>query len=94
MAKVVEDLAYTRQHVQVARAAELETERAHQADRRHADTQLKLLAEQRAGLIAAYKRQMYLMDNLKRQNVCLEQAKRIDFVESDFVRMLESNNKR
>lgn len=80
--------------MQAARAAEQEIASAHKADKRHAETQLKLLADQRAGLIAAYKKQMYLLDNLKRQNVCLEQAKLVEFVERDFVRMLESNTKR
>lgn len=89
--KTAEDLEYTRQNVIGAREAEQEIARLHKADKRHAESQLKLLTDQRTGLIAAYKKQLYLLDNLKRQNVCLEQAKLIDFVERDFVRMLDYN---
>lgn len=57
-----------------------------------AEKQLKMLGQQRSGLVAAYKRQLMLLDNLKRQNVCLQQAKLLEFVEQDFMKMLDWNN--
>lgn len=90
LGKSSEDLEYTRQNYQAVRAAEQEISRLHKADQKHADAQLKLLTEQRTGLIAAYKKQLFLLDNLRRQNACLEQSKLVDFVERDFVRMLEN----
>lgn len=91
LSKAAEDLDQARQSAAAARASEADVVRMHKADQRHAESQLKTMSDQRAGLIAAYKKQLYLLDNLKRQNVCLEQAKLLDFVERDFVRMLDTN---
>lgn len=50
--------------------------------------QIKQLGQQRQELIGAYKNQLLLLDNLKRQNMCLEQGKLIQAVERDFIKML------
>lgn len=50
--------------------------------------QIKKLGQQRQDLIGAYKNQLLLIDNLKRQNMCLEQSKLVQIVERDFIKML------
>ncbi|XP_037926983.1 testis-expressed protein 9 [Hermetia illucens] len=55
--------------------------------------QLKTLKKQRSELLSAYKKQLFLMDNLKRQTVCLEQARLISFAEKEFTKVLEWNSK-
>lgn len=52
------------------------------------NAQIKQLGQQRLELIGAYKNQLLLLDNLKRQNMCLEQGKLIQAVERDFIKML------
>lgn len=56
------------------------------------EKQIKMLRKQRIDLITAYKRQLMLIDNLKRQNLCLEQAKLIDFAEKEFIKVLDWHN--
>lgn len=55
------------------------------------EDQIELLNKQRIELVHAFKKQLLLIDNLKRQNICLEKAKLLEFVESDFVKMLNSS---
>lgn len=57
------------------------------------DRQIKELRKQRVELITAYKKQLLLIDNLKRQNLCLEQSKLIDFAEKEFIKILDWNFK-
>lgn len=52
------------------------------------NAQIKQLGQQRQELIGAYKSQLLLLDNLKRQNMCLEQGKLIQAVERDFIKIL------
>lgn len=52
------------------------------------EKQIKQLRKQRVNLITAYKQQSLLLDNLKRQNLCLEEAKMIDLSEKDFTKIL------
>lgn len=53
------------------------------------EKQVKSLKKQRADLLNAYKKQLFLIDNLKRQNVCLEQAKMISISEKEFAKILD-----
>lgn len=91
LVKTVEDLDCIRKNMVVAKEAEQELREAKQQERIFYDEQLKMLSQQRVGLISAYKKQLLLMDNLKRQNVCLEQAKLIQIAEKDFTKMLDWN---
>ncbi|EDW02243.1 testis-expressed protein 9 [Drosophila grimshawi] len=55
------------------------------------DNRIKALKRQRADLLNAYKKQLFLIDNLKRQNSCVEQAVAIGFGEKEFNKVLEWN---
>ncbi|TDG47096.1 hypothetical protein AWZ03_006533 [Drosophila navojoa] len=55
------------------------------------DTRIKALKRQRADLLNAYKKQLFMIDNLKRQNSCVEQAVAIGFGEKEFNKVLEWN---
>uniref|UniRef100_A0A1I8PXI7 Testis-expressed sequence 9 protein n=1 Tax=Stomoxys calcitrans TaxID=35570 RepID=A0A1I8PXI7_STOCA len=52
------------------------------------EKQIKNLRKQRMDLLNAYKKQLYLIDNLKRQTICMEQAKMIEFGEKEFSKVL------
>lgn len=53
-----------------------------------AEKQIKQLRRQRLSLITAYKQQLLLLDNLNRQNLCLEEAKMLEFSEKEFTKIL------
>lgn len=55
------------------------------------DNRIKALKRQRADLLNAYKKQLFMIDNLKRQNSCVEQAVAIGFGEKEFNKVLEWN---
>jgi len=52
------------------------------------DSRIRALKRQRADLLNAYKKQLYLLDNLKRQTTCLEQSAAIGFGEKEFNKVL------
>lgn len=94
LSKSIADHEIARRELQAAVASEQESIRQHRLDQRAAEAQVKQLSDQRNGLIAAYKRQMFLIDNLRRQVACLEQTQLVAFAEKDFVRILESKSKK
>lgn len=53
-----------------------------------AEKQIKQLRRQRMSLITAYKQQLLVLDNLRRQNLCLEEAKMLEFSEKEFTKIL------
>jgi len=55
------------------------------------DNRIKALKRQRDDLLHAYKKQLFMIDNLKRQNSCVEQAVAIGFGEKEFNKVLEWN---
>lgn len=57
------------------------------------DNRIKALKKQRADLLNAYKKQLFMIDNLKRQNSCVEQAVAIGFGEKEFNKVLDWNSK-
>ena len=54
-----------------------------------AETKVKTLEKQKADLIAAFKKQMKLIDVLKRQKAHLEAAKLLSFTEDEFMKTLD-----
>lgn len=56
------------------------------------ENRIKALKKQRADLLNAYKKQLFMIDNLKRQNCCVEQAVAIGFGEKEFNKVLEWNS--
>lgn len=55
------------------------------------EEKIKKLRKSRMDLLKAYKQQIILIDNLKRQNVCLEKAKLLDIAEKEFLKILDWN---
>ena len=92
LVKAQDDLEGLQKNAVAAKASQTSISEAANRDRTCFEEQLKLLAKQRLTLINAYKKQLLLIDNLKRQNVCLEHTKLIEFAEKDFMKMLDWNN--
>lgn len=57
------------------------------------DSRIRALKRQRNDLLNAYKKQLYMIDNLKRQTNCLEQSAAIGFGEKEFNKVLDWNAK-
>ncbi|KAH8234354.1 hypothetical protein KR038_008337 [Drosophila bunnanda] len=57
------------------------------------DSRIRALKRQRNDLLNAYKKQLYMIDNLKRQTNCMEQSAAIGFGEKEFNKVLDWNSK-
>lgn len=55
------------------------------------DEKIKRLRKGRLDLMKAYKQQLVLIDNLRRQNVCLEKTKALEITEKEFLKVLDWN---
>lgn len=84
-----EDLEIARNTLAQMKTAEREEKESTRRESETKENQIKSLKKQRANLLNAYKKQVYLIDNLKRQNVLLEQAKMLDFGEKEFAKVLD-----
>ncbi|XP_073845802.1 uncharacterized protein [Musca autumnalis] len=84
-----EDLENTKTSLSEMKKAEKEQQEKARLDLEAKDKQIKSLKKQRADLLNAYKKQLFLIDNLKRQTICLEQAKMLEFGEKEFSKILE-----
>lgn len=87
--KSQEDLDYLRKNYYAAKDLEKNLQGTMQQERKFYENQLKMMQKQRADLIAAHKKQLLLLDNLKRQNTCLEHAKLLQIGEKEFTRILD-----
>ncbi|XP_067634421.1 testis-expressed protein 9 [Eurosta solidaginis] len=88
-----EELENTKAALALLKNAERELKESMRVDSETKDKQIKSLKKQRADLLNAYKKQLFLIDNLKRQNICMEQSKMINFGEKEFTKVLEWNTK-
>lgn len=88
-----EELESVRKTLSQMKTDEREQKEAVRIEGENKDKQIKSLKKQRADLLNAYKKQLFLIDNLKRQNICLEQAKMLEFSEKEFAKVLEWNGK-
>jgi hypothetical protein len=55
------------------------------------EEKMRNLRKGKADLLKAYKQQIILIDNLKRQNICLEKAKSLEICEKEFLKVLDWN---
>ncbi|KAL7048264.1 hypothetical protein ACKWTF_003292 [Chironomus riparius] len=55
------------------------------------EEKIRKLRKGRLDLLKAYKQQIILIDNLRRQNVCLEKAKALEITEKEFLKVLDWN---
>ena len=89
--KAHEDLEYVRKNFHVAKEAERRLQEALQQDRKFYEAKIKTFEKQQSEMRSAFKKQMLLLENLKRQNARLEQAKLIQLAEKDFAQILDWN---
>lgn len=89
LSKCQEDLEYVRKNYQVAKNTEKDLQLTLQHERTFYETQLKSHQKSRNDLMAALKKHMLLLENLKRQNVCLAQAKSVQITETEFLKVFE-----
>ncbi|KAK0089244.1 hypothetical protein PV326_004545 [Microctonus aethiopoides] len=54
---------------------------------------LKKMDKQRNEILQAFKKQLFLIDNLKKQKAYLEASKKIELTREDFMKLLECNDK-
>lgn len=89
--KSLEDFDHLRRNYHSTEERRSEMAATLQSERIFSKTQMNIFKKQRCALIMAYKKQLFLLDNLKRQNTCLEHAKHIQIIEKDFTRILGTN---
>lgn len=89
--KSQEDLEYLRKNFHLAKDGEKTMQTQLQQERQFFENQTKMMQKQRSDLISAYKKQLLLIDNLKRQNTCLEHAKLLQIGEKEFAKVLDGN---
>ncbi|XP_055312487.1 testis-expressed protein 9-like [Sitodiplosis mosellana] len=90
--KSLDDLECLRKNYRVIKNTEKDLQLSLQHERTFYENQLKMNQKQRNDLIAALKKHMLLIGNLKQQNTCLTQAKCIQMSESEFLKILDWNH--
>lgn len=76
----------------MAKTAEKDVQLTLDQERKFYEKQLKTSEKERNDLMQAHKYHLLLIDNLKKQNLLLEQAKLIQIAEKDFMKILDWNN--
>ncbi|KAJ6641329.1 Testis-expressed protein 9, partial [Pseudolycoriella hygida] len=89
--KCQDDLEHMKKNLSHSQECERQQRAVNHQQKNFFEDQIKVLSKQRAGLISAYKKQLLLLDNLKRQNLCLEQSKLLQIAEKDFMKVLDWN---
>ncbi|XP_055921243.1 leucine-rich repeat and coiled-coil domain-containing protein 1 [Eupeodes corollae] len=88
-----EELDNTRNILNQMKSSDKEVRESIRNETEAKDKQIKSLKKQRADLLNAYKKQLFLIDNLKRQNLCMEQSKMVAFGEKEFNKVLDWQTK-
>lgn len=91
LTKSQDDLECVRKNFRAAKEMEKELQLSLQHERTFYENQLKINQKQRNDLIAALKKHMLLIGNLKQQNAYLTQAKCIQMSENEFLKILDWN---
>lgn len=55
------------------------------------EEKIRQLRMGRMNLLKSYKQQIIMIDNLRRQNTCLQKAKMIEITEKEFLKVLDWN---
>lgn len=92
LGKNLDDLECLRKNYRLLKNSEKDLQLSLQHERTFYENQLKINQKQRNDLIAALKKQMLLVSNLKQQNTCLTQAKCIQMSECEFLKILDWSN--
>nr|XP_016930442.1 testis-expressed protein 9 [Drosophila suzukii] len=93
LSRAQEDADTARLELRQLREEQRDQLEVHRKELKQRDSRIRALKRQRADLLNAYKKQLYLLDNLKRQTTCLEQSAAIGFGEKEFNKVLEWNAK-
>ncbi|XP_052839432.1 testis-expressed protein 9 [Drosophila gunungcola] len=93
LSRAQEDAETARQELKQLRDEQRDQLEAQRKELRQRDSRIRALKRQRGDLLNAYKKQLYMIDNLKRQTSCLEQSAAIGFGEKEFNKVLEWNAK-
>lgn len=89
LCRATEDVESARNTLALMKNVERELKESSSRENEGKDKQIRSLKKQRADLLNAYKKQLFLIDNLKRQNICMEQSKMLSFSEKEFTKILE-----
>lgn len=87
--KSQDDVEHLKRNLTSAQDSERQQRAVNSYQKNFYEDQIKKMSKQRTGLISAYKKQLLLVDNLKRQNVCLEQSKLLQLSEKEFLKILD-----
>ncbi|XP_023033882.2 testis-expressed protein 9 [Drosophila willistoni] len=88
-----EEAENARQALNQMRGEQREQQETSRKELKTRDNRIKALKRQRGDLLNAYKKQLFMIDNLKRQTACMEQSVAIGFGEKEFNKVLEWNAK-
>ncbi|XP_017061850.1 testis-expressed protein 9 [Drosophila ficusphila] len=93
LSRAQEDADTARLELKQVREEQRDQAEEHRKELKQRDSRIRALKRQRCDLLNAYKKQLYMIDNLKRQTVCMEQSAAIGFGEKEFNKVLEWNAK-
>ncbi|KAH8232881.1 hypothetical protein KR026_001526 [Drosophila bipectinata] len=93
LGRAQEEAEVARKTLAQVREEQRDQAEVHRKELKNRDSRIRTLKRQRAELLNAYKKQLYMIDNLKRQSSCMEQSAAIGFGEKEFNKVLEWNAK-